>query len=288
MKLLRFRKKNDLPGPIPEKIKEVKGPKRPKFNKTTFAFIFAIVLGLIGVYSANDWIDDRISTMEAEMRAKNEHVKVVVPTRDIAKGERLRASDMAVREIPIAYIDRSSITPDKFEVAVGQTFIHDVQQGRPVLWAHLRGGKVPTFSGLLPDGKRALTIVVDEINTFSGMLEPKDRIDVLLTINTTGNRKMTMPILQNVLVLATGKKVRTETQEDSQLNNSHFTTITVELDAEQAKMMVLAQEEGKITAVLRHPQDSKPGPKNRVTKATLLNSTRSKKSSYVPIITGDS
>lgn len=288
MKLLRFKKDNDIPGPIPEKIRESKGPKRPRINKTTAAFIIAVVLGLLGVYSANDWIDDRISTMEAEMRAKNEHVKVVVPTRDIAKGERLRAGDMAIREIPIAYIDRSSITPDKFEVAVGQTFIHDVQEGRPVLWAHLRGGKVPTFSGLLPDGKRALTIVVDEINTFSGMLEPKDRIDVLLTISTSGNKKMTMPVLQNVLVLATGKKVRTTTQEDAQMSNAHFTTITVELDDKQAKMMVLAQEEGKITAVLRHPQDQKPGSKSRVTKATLLNAARSRKSSYVPIITGDS
>jgi pilus assembly protein CpaB len=289
--LRKFRKDRVAPlAQAPEGIGEIK-PKTAKkftFNKTTLAFSIAIVLGLIGVYTANSWISDRISAIEDEMRSKNKLVKVVVPKRDISKGERLTAGDLSVRKIPIAYVDRSTLTPDRFEVAVGQTLTHDIQQGRPILWAHLRGGEVPTFSGLLPDGTRALTVIVDEINTMSGMLQPQDRIDIFMTVNTSNNKKTTFPILQNVLVLATGKIVRASTQENAARMNMQFNTITVQVKPDEAKMIVHAQEEGKITTVLRHPEDSKPGPKTRITKASLLNASKAKKSSWVWIITGDS
>jgi len=289
--LRKFRKNRVAPlEQTPEGIGEIKPKAAKKFtpNKTTLAFSIAIVLGLIGVYTANNWISGRISAIEDEMRSKNKLVKVVVPKRDFAKGERLNAGDMSVREIPIAYVDRSTLTPDRFEVAAGQTLTHDIQAGRPILWAHLRGGEVPTFSGLLPDGMRALTVIVDEINTISGMLQPQDRIDVFMTANTTNNKKMTLPILQNVLVLATGKIVRTSTQENAERRNIQFNTITVQVKPDEAKMIVHAQAEGKMTVVLRHPEDQKPGSKKRITKASLFNSSKAKKSSWVWIITGDS
>jgi pilus assembly protein CpaB len=283
LKLLKFKKNRDDDQPEigPE------GARKFTFNKSKAALVVAIILGLIGVITANNWIDGRISTMEAELRAKNEMVQVVVPTRDILRGERISASAMAIREIPIAYIDRGAVTPERFDTAIGQTVTHDVQEGRPLMWAHLRGGEVPSFSGLLPDGKRALTVVVDEVNAVSGMLEPRDRIDLLLTISS-GEKNITLPLLQNVQVMATGKKVHTSTQEDSEMGGMQFSTVTIEVKPDEAKLVVLAQEEGKLTAVLRHPQDLEPGSKERVTRATLLSKGRVKKSSYVPIITGDS
>jgi len=256
-------------------------------NKTTVAFGIAIVLGVMGVIIANKWIQGRIAAMEEEMRSKAKVVKVVVPKRDLAKGERIQASDLAVREIPLAYIDRATVTPDKFQIAVGQTLTYDLQKGRPMLWAHLRGGQVPTFSGLLPDGMRALTVIVDQINTISGMLQPQDRIDIFMTIDKSSGKKTTMPLLQNVLVLATGKTIRTNTQEDAQITDRQFNTITILVKPDMAKMVVLAQQEGTITAVLRHPEDQKPGPETRITKASLLNVGKPKKSFWVSIITGD-
>lgn len=286
--LRKFKKNRDETSSLtPDGMGTIKSESAKKFtvNKTSLAFIVAIILGILGVISANSWIDDRITAMEEELRSKDEMVNVVVPKRDIAKGERVYAADLSVRKMPLAYVDRGTVTPDRFEIAVGQTLTHDVQQGRPVLWAHLRGGQVPTFSGLLPDGMRALTILVDEINTISGMLQPKDRIDIFMTLST-GSKKTTMPLLQNVLVLATGKMVRTNTQEDAQLSDRQFSTITVLVKPDKAKMIVLAQKEGSISVVLRHPEDQKPGPETRITKATLLREGRSKRA-WVSIITGD-
>lgn len=293
MGILKKFKKNNEPTleSVPDGVGVIKTKTSKKIpvNKTSLAFVVAIVLGMVGVYTANNWIDDRITSMEEEMRSKDELVKVVVPKRDIAKGERLLARDLSIRQIPIAYIDRATITPDRFKVAVGQTLTYDIQQGRPILWAHLRGGQVPTFSGLLPDGMRALTVVVDQINTISGMLQPQDRIDIFMTISQSGDKKITMPLLQNVLVLATGKTVRTNTQENAQLSDRQFNTITLLVKPDKAKMIVLAQQEGSITAVLRHPEDKKPGPETKVTKATLLRAGKTKKTSnWVRIITGDS
>ncbi len=286
--LRKFKKNRDETSSLtPDGMGAIKPESAKKFtiNKTSFAFVLAIALGILGVITANSWIEDRITAMEDEFRSKDKMVNVVVPKRDIAKGERVYAADLSVRKMPLAYVDRGTVTPDRFEIAVGQTLTHDVQQGRPVLWAHLRGGQVPTFSGMLPDGMRALTILVGETNTISGMLQPQDRVDIFMTLSTN-NRNSTMPLLQNVLVLATGTFVRSITQEDSQMNNRRFSTITVLVKPDKAKMIVLAQKEGSISVVLRHPEDQKPGPETRITKATLLREGRSKRT-WVSIITGD-
>jgi pilus assembly protein CpaB len=62
--------------------------------------------------------------------------------------------------------------------------------------------------------------------------------------------------MQDVAVLATGRQVRAGGDDGS--GTRHFTAITVEVSPEQAQRLIVAQRTGKLTAMLRHPDDRQP------------------------------
>jgi len=89
-------------------------------------------------------------------------------------------------QIPQKYADTHSVHSGNYDVAVGQRLDFDIDEGRPLLWAHLEGGLTPTFSGKVDEGLRAMTVRVDEINSISGFLQPKDKVDLMLSYGTGG------------------------------------------------------------------------------------------------------
>ena len=119
------------------------------------------------------------------------------------------------------------------------------------------------FSSRVKPGIRALTISVDEINSISGMLQPGDRIDLLLTArppSASGHGEAehdaTVPLLQNLLVMATGRQVRPGADENGDARS--FSSVTVEVTPSQAQRLIVAQRAGRLTAVLRNPDDGMP------------------------------
>jgi len=250
-------------------------PGRIRMNKSWLMLVVAIGLGAGGVYIANSFIQKRISEYEAQLKGNNKTIKVVVPKKDLPRGHRISAKDLAVREIPEVYVHKGTVTPAKYKVAVGQRLSFQADKGKPLLWAHLESGSVPTFSGKLPEGKRALTIAVDQINSISGFLQPKDKIDLMLTFKPY-KKKVTFPLLQDVKVLATDTRVTTEKLQNGTSRSKYYRTVTLLVTPEEAKKIILAQDAGKITAVLRHPDDKKILPKKTLSVASLLGGGRTK------------
>jgi pilus assembly protein CpaB len=115
-------------------------------------------------------------------------------------------------------------------------------------------------------GRRAITVPVDEINSISGMLEPGDMIDLYVSLDYQG-RKITLPLLQAVEVMATGQRAIDDPKSGER---REFTTVTLDTTPEQAQSVIVARDTGKITALLRNPQDKKPLPEARGDVAGLL------------------
>lgn len=226
--------------------------------KNIVMLAIALVLGGIGVYVANNYITTKVNYYKEQSEIKEVMAEVVVPKRPMLRGELMTSADLAVFKIPQKYVDPNAVTPSSYKVAMGQRLEFDVDQGKPLLWAHLNGGRAPTFSGKLEDGLRALTIPVDEINSFSGFLQPKDNVDLLLTYNgqEVGGKDVTFPFMQNLHVLATG--VKTVIDKSGKSGATRYSTITVQVTPQDAKRIVLARKLGDITAVLRHPDDALP------------------------------
>lgn len=230
-------------------------------------FFVSLLVGGVGVFYSKQYIETEISAIKKTFEKTGEMVEVVVPSRPMVRGELVAKSDLTIREIPKEFVDSNSVTGTTFEQAVGQRIEFDIDRGRPMLWAHLEGGQTPTFSGKVPTGLRAMTIRVDEINSISGFLQPKDRIDLLLTHGDKEDKQI-VPLIQNLNVIATG--VQTYIAKETSAKRS-FTTITIQVTPKQAQKITLSQQVGKITATLRNPDDESPLSDTPMTMAQVLN-----------------
>lgn len=240
----------------------------PLKRSTVIVFFLSLVVAGVSVYFSRSYIEGRVNFYRGQLEQEEAMVEVVVPKRAMREGEIVRSADLSIREIPKRFADTGSVAGHNYENAIGQRLSFGVDEGRPMLWAHLEGGLSPTFSGKVPTGLRAMTVRVDEINSISGFLQPGDRIDLLLTSGERGEQQI-FPLIQNLLVIATG--VQTRVDKTALGGKRSFTTITVKTSPDNAKKITLAQQIGKLTAMLRNPEDESLLDKSPMGVAQLLN-----------------
>lgn len=219
-------------------------------NKTWVALGIALSIGVVAAIGARVYLSDQMAAIEA--RGKDRQISLVVAKRDLAKGERLDGDNVAVRHIPANYAQSTAVSPDDFDRLDGQRLAYPVRAGEMILWSLLEAKRPPTFSARLEAGRRAVTVPVDEINSISGMLEPGDLIDLLVTLTYKG-KKITVPLLQRVQVMATGQRAVDDPKSGER---REYSTVTLQASQEQASTLVVARDAGKITALLRNPKDA--------------------------------
>lgn len=240
----------------------------PKSKTPITIFVLALLLGAAGVFTAQRYIEERVEFYRTQYDVTDTMVSVVVPGRALKRGDIVLADDLLVRQIPEQYVDSNSVTADTYGVAVGQRMDFDIDEGRPLLWAHLEGGLSPTFSGNLLVGLRAMTVRVDEVNSISGFLQPGDKVDLLMSHGSIGQQQV-LPLIERLEVIATG--VQTLTDKTYGGAPRQFTTITVQVTPEEAQKITLAQQVGKLTAMLRHPDDESSLATSGLSVPELLN-----------------
>lgn len=220
----------------------------------------AVACAAVAIHAGGRYLDERLEAERARLAPPAVPMEsVVVARRDLAKGDPVTPDTMAVRAVPRMYAVSAAIRPGQFDAYQGARLAVSLRAGEPLLDSAVVGIDQAAFSQRLRQGVRALTIPVDEVNAISGLLQPGDRVDLFFTArppaarSSAGASEATVALLQNVLVLATGRQVRPVT--DQQAGSRSYGTITVELPPHQAQQVVVAQRTGRITAVLRHPDD---------------------------------
>src|SRR5262249_52760467 len=140
---------------------------------------------------------------------------------------------------------------------IGRVVISELVPAEPVLESKLApedatGG----LSAVIPRGKRAVSVRVNEIIGVAGFVLPRTRVDVLVSVNPQGDkaRAASKLILQNVMVLAAGQ--RTERDEDGKPQT--VTVITLLVDPKESEKLTLASHEGEIQLALRNSLDLDP------------------------------
>jgi pilus assembly protein CpaB len=244
----------------------------PKIKTSWLLLGASLLIGGLAAYLGKSYIAEQaLLARQAAMPKSTETVSIVVPKRDMNVGDELTAENMAARDVPKEFAPSTAIGSEKFDAAKGQKLSIPIRQGEPMMWQYLERGKNPSFSAKLNRGTRAFTMAVDEINSVSGMVQPGDRVDLLLSLKPprelTGQAafpNQIFPLLQGVPVLATGRQTKAMYDETpgpgGQVQTRQFSTITVELPPNAIKRILVAQESGRITAVLRNPDDDTPMP----------------------------
>ena len=224
--------------------------KKFKPGKTWIVLGVALGIGLLAALAARSYLSSRMEAIDA--RSKGKMVSVVVAKRDLSRGAKLSDDSVAVRSIPVDYAQSLAVTPDAFDRINGQVLAYPVKSGEMILWGLMEGKKVPTFSTRVVAGHRAMTVPVDEINSISGLLEPGDIVDLIATIDKKG-KKVTFPLLQSVQVIATGQR---SVDDPKSGQRREYSTVTFDITPEQAQNVIVARDAGRITALLRNPQDT--------------------------------
>ncbi len=112
---------------------------------------------------------------------------------------------------------------------------------------------------------RAITIRVNDITGVAGYIIPGDRIDMLLTRESTNSKKPeTTLMLQNVQVLGIDQQASEDQQEPRVVRS-----LTLAVTPAQAQKTVLASAVGQLTMALRNRGDADPARATRVTLADL-------------------
>lgn len=238
-----------------------------------FMALGAVGFGALAVLGARNYIGERLAIEKARLAPRPDMVEVVVARQELKRGEVASAQTMAVRSIPREYAPGGAVTPARFDEVAGARLQVPMKPGEPLLQSALVAADSGAISARLQPGVRAMTIAVDEVNSLSGMLQPGDRIDLLLTVRPLPVQGQLQPeftrtVIQDVPVLATGRQ-RAPQAEDTPTSRS-YTAITVEVDPERAQKLVVAQRSGKLTAVLRHPNDREAVVDKRLDVNTLL------------------
>ena len=247
----------------------------------TVLALVAVLAGTLAALGTHGYIDRALAEERDRLQPDVAMVGVVVARRDLQRGDPVSAETMAVRQIPSDLAPSSGISPERFESYIGSTLALSVRSGEPLLTVAIAGSDAAHFSQRLRTGFRAITIAVDEVNALSGMLQPGDRIDLMLTARAADARNdgqdQTIVLMQDVLILATGRQVHPDLRGDAESSKSQerqFGAITIEVDPDRAQRLIVAQRSGRITAILRNPTDRGAIPKAAMDVNALLGGAR--------------
>lgn len=232
------------------------------------AAVFAALSGL--------WVHHALRSREERILEGWAPVGVLVAAADLDEGAVVESGHLVAAEMPERFVSPSMVRPGLAETLVGQTLLVPLRKGDPVLWSHFRaaeeGGRL---SEKILQRTRAVTVSVTEKSSVGGWIQPNDHVDVLATFRDPASQEMiTVTLLHNVIVLATG---RSAGREFSASFAHGYTDVSLLVLPEEAELLVLAQELGTITLVLRHPDEAEvERERGRATVETLLTGERSR------------
>ncbi|HWQ87236.1 Flp pilus assembly protein CpaB [Brevundimonas sp.] len=240
--------------------------------------------------------------------------KVLVAAKDLQPGQRLTEGDLDWKDWPVDEVNPAFITDgtvplpaaeavaakpaDKPEGAVasvtraatnlatggakadyiGSVVREPILAGEPIVSRKIvRAGDSGYMAAYLEPGMRAMAIRVTVETAAGGFILPGDRVDVLLTRETTlanvgtqeGDRSKfaSSTVMQNIKVLAIDQSTRAGDDEQAVVG----ATATLEVGPRDAEALALAKSEGELSLVLRSYADT-AGPSGRVAPAVRQSS----------------
>jgi len=192
--------------------------------------------------------------VEAASRKPLPTHKLLVAAHTLEVGTLIQDSDL--RFVNSAGMPAAQAVGDK-QQAVGRGIIATIYEGEPISSARLAPkGAGAGLSSMIPIGKRAVALKIDEVVGLAGFVVPGMRVDVIVAGgNGNGDRNGTLSrtVLQNIEVLSAGQKY--EKTAEGKPQNAQVVNLLVTPD--QAEVLSLASNETKVQLVLRNPLDTK-------------------------------
>ena len=225
--------------------------------------IVSIVLGLAVTALAVVWVAQKGAI------ASN---KVVVAVMDIELGSKLNPQMLTMVDWPSGSMPQGAFADLKnLEDRVVKT---SIQRGEAILNAKLAPvGTQGGLSAVITDGKRAMTVRVNDVVGVAGFALPGNYVDVMVNAQqdkegakiNEEKQQISKTVLEHVLVLAVAQEAGRDDTKPKVVN-----AVTLELTLEDAEKLDLARNIGTLSLVLRNQADKKSGMTAGITKRQLF------------------
>lgn len=211
----------------------------------------ALALGIVAVILANAYF----SGVEEKQKAVAEQqrlVRIVVATQPLEFGEPLTEQNIRLQNFPANSVPEGAFRTLPEALKDNRVALRPIVPGEPVLKSKVSGtdGRA-TLAALLPDGFRAITIPVNNINGVAGFVLPGMMVDVLLLRQIEGDGATNADqradlVMESVQVLAVDQLADEKTGKPKVSRS-----VTVAVTPQDASRLAIANRMGTLQLTLR-------------------------------------
>lgn len=218
--------------------------------KSLILFAVAAACGLVAMIGAQQMLS-------ANRGPQTPMKRVLVAKADVPIGVLLSKDLVGFKELPVDAVPEGAVTTDE-EIAE-RALKSRAYPGQVILLAQLGEKGVLGTSIEIPKGMRLVTVPVTATMIHSGIMKPGDRVDVVLTYNTSrpgvGNQAFTKTILEYIQVFAMGDLKMGVEPNDGKGTSKEVKNVSLLVSPTQAEIMKLAESKGTIHLTLRSIED---------------------------------
>jgi len=233
-----------------------------KNRRALMMMALAVVLGLVAVLLASHWL------LRQNPAGKG---RIVVAAVDVSLGQRLSPDMLRLAEGPAESLPQGALQ-DPLKLS-GRVLKNSVLRGEPLSEAKLApAGTLGGLSALITEGRRAITVRVNDVIGVAGFALPGNYVDIIVSTQQDAgdrayphSRNISKIVLERILVLAVAQEVGRDETKPRVVN-----AVTLEVTPAQAENLDLARSVGSLSLVLRNQVDPQPGVTDGATKLTLL------------------
>ena len=189
---------------------------------------------------------------------------------DIQLGSRLTPELVQLVDWPLGSVPEGAFSDPK--ALDGRVVRTSLARGEPPLESKLapvgsRGG----LSAVVGDGKRAITVRVNDVIGVAGFALPGNYVDIMVNTQSEGSksndkdRAISKIVLEHILVLAVAQEAGRDETKPKVVN-----AVTLEVSPEQDEKIDLARSVGTLSLVLRNQVDPILSKTSGATKDSLL------------------
>jgi len=229
-------------------------------SRAIVMLLLATVAGLAAVAFGSRWMVNQTSSATT---------KVVVATTDISLGQRVTPEVLKLVDWPAGSVPPGSFSD--IQKVDGRVLKESAVHGEPVLESKLSPvGTMGGLSAVINEGKRAITVRVNDVIGVAGFALPGNYVDIIVNTekdpNTQRDQHISKIVLEKILVLAVAQEVGRDETKPKVVD-----AVTLEVSPDQAEKIDLARSIGTLSLVLRNQVDPQATATAGATRSTLLN-----------------
>ncbi len=203
--------------------------------------------------------------------------KVVIVELPIEAGKAIKADQIKSIDWPGSAVPQDAST--RTISVVGRIARVSMIPGEPVLLGKL-APKTATggLSSIIPEGKRAITVRVNEVIAVAGFALPGSYVDVLVSGKDADNQPFSRTVLSRLKVLAVAQETTADPDKPKVVN-----AVTLELTPLESEKLDLARNIGVLSLVLRNEFDTSEINSAGVRLPDILNPKSARATTSLPV-----